>query len=179
MDRFEFQMVPARVLVDVPALVPEGPGAYVMVLGDNENDVNSGLRRLVKDQPTFMLWPLLYVGATSSSLRSRVHQHIGSDSRQSNLRQSAGLVLGDLLNLEVHRIPGKRYFCFRNEHQLTDWLLDNTIIGFCPTSAPFEIERQFLCSQPGMLNLSGCSASALRTRLKKMRAGASGRRRLP
>ena len=177
MKNFEFQMIPARTLADGPDAIPEQPGAYVIVLADRENDVNRSLRLSVDDQPPFMLWPLLYVGATLTSLHGRLHQHFGSDSRQSNLRQSAGLVLQSALGLEIHRIPGKRYFCFRNEHRLTDWLLDNTIIGYCPTPTPFVVERQFLRSQSGLLNLSGCAPSAVRSRLKKLRSAASGRER--
>ena len=116
----EFQMYPARALASSWTDVIEGPGCYIMVLLDHENDVNAALLAHAAEVPVFAAWPLLYVGATGDNLRTRLKSHLGLETRNSSLRQSAGLLLKDTLGLHIHPIPGKRYFCFKDETILTD-----------------------------------------------------------
>lgn len=174
MATFDFQLVPGSALTSGRASIPDLPGAYLIVLDDREGPVNE-LRRLVEQEVPLSLWPLLYVGATGDSLSLRLNHHFGLDSRQSSLRQSAGLLLDEDLGLGLNRIAGKRYFCFHHEARLTDWLASNTVVGFCPHPEPFEIERFLLESQPGLLNIAGRPPTRLQQRVIELRRGASGR----
>lgn len=172
----EFQMYPARALASSWADVVEEPGCYIMVLLDHENDVNAALLAHAAEVPVFAAWPLLYVGATGDNLRTRLKSHLGLETRNSSLRQSAGLLLKDTLGLRIHPIPGKRYFCFKDEAILTNWLLDNTLVGVCPCDDPFLVEDQFLAAQPGLFNISGCAPTPITHRLRALRDHASSRR---
>lgn len=171
----EFQMYPARLLASSWAEVVEGPGCYIMVLLDHENEVNAALLSHASEVPVFAMWPLLYVGATGDNLRARLKNHLGLETRASSLRQSAGLLLQDSLGLHVHPIAGERYFCFSDETILTEWLLENTLVGICPHDDPFSLEDQFLAAQPGLFNISGCAPTPITHRLRSLRDRASGR----
>lgn len=172
----EFQMYPARALASSWTDVVEGPGCYIMVLLDDENEVNAALLSHASEVPVFAMWPLLYVGATGDNLRTRLKSHLGLETRTSSLRQSAGLLLKDILGLHVHPIPGKRYLCFKDETILTDWLLDNTLVGICPHDDPFLLEDQFLAAQPGLFNISGCAPTPITHSLRSLRDQASSRK---
>lgn len=141
-------------------MVPEEPGVYLYLL-----PAETGLPRnlLAQSSPWKIAgtWSeVLYVGATTWSLRERLKSHFGPRSESSSLRMSLGLLLEDQLDLQVHTIDKRRKFYFEPEQSLTDWILNNTHIAYFLTASPMEDERKLISCGYGLLNISGATPTA-------------------
>ncbi len=117
---------------------------------------------------------VLYAGMTASDLRTRVRRHLTACTWSSTFRKSAGMVLAGKLGLEPHvGICGRNFHFREGEHRLTDWLLDDMMIGFKVTDHfPLEEEKGFIAVHRPLLNLTGLKTTDQARRLQALRRSA-------
>lgn len=149
--------------------VPCGPGVYAFYLPDP-----TVFPIEVSHEPQGAPLPL-YVGQTGDSLRGRVGNHLYGDARTSTMRANLGLLLQDAFDLDLIRIAGKRYFIFRDEGPIDDWVARNLILGFLETEEPRRVEADWLSLSPGILNVAGRMTTTLTKKIRLLRGEASGR----
>lgn len=151
--------------------VPNVPGVYAFYLSSSEplpfpedpvTEITPGFRPL-------------YVGQTGDSLRSRVGNHLYGDARTSTLRANLGLLSRDAFRLDLIRIAGKRYFAFRDEAPIDEWLAQKLVLGLQETHDPRRLEAEWLATSPGILNVAGRVSTALTKKIQLLRRAASGR----
>ena len=171
----ELEFVPGRTARVNPVAIPDCSGVYAIVMPGGDHQVNKDLLRRAGEVDFFATWPVLYVGATDDSLRSRIKAHYCRDSRSSTFRRSLGAFAADTLGLDIQRFPGSRVFCFHDEAPLTAWLEAETIFGFCPSEEPFSLEKVVLSAAPGLFNLGQREPTPVTRVVRDLRQQASGR----
>jgi hypothetical protein len=146
----EFEKNKFNPLIDNPKVLPNDKGVYIVTSIDT-----AVLPSAMKDLKYMYLSgrPVLYVGITSKSLRSRDYRnHFNGNARGSTLRKS----IGSLLELSKDRTDGKqsRYRFLKNEEsRLTEWMKHNLFLHFYLTSDPTSIENQLINNLNPPLNL--------------------------
>lgn len=148
--------------------VPRAPGVYAFYARDLP-DALAPFATAGRELNT------LYVGQTNDDLSKRIEHHLFRDARVSTLRGSLGLLAQVAFELELIRIPGQRYFCFRDETPITEWLAQHALIGYSVQANPIASEAAWLAIQPGLLNLNGCPSTLLSEKIRLLRRDASGR----
>ena len=170
--------VSSAALANNPLLIPEQAGTYA-VFFDSGTCLLERSGYLDFDQafpPNLDGFDLLYVGATSDSLRRRALQHVVGDSRTSSLRMTVGALLAGDLDLEPAGDGSRTYFNFGDgERRLTQWLCAHTRVAVHPSSQPFAIEKWLLREYAIPLNLSERKRHPFSKYLMALRAVYAGR----
>ena len=147
--------VPAGSLLANLGLVAEKPGLYFVFFRNGiELLTRTDYFALSSDVPLRTdAGHLLYIGATTQGLRTRIKQHLKGDGRVSSLRRTVGVMLADELQLRVHL--GRMNFHFgEGEERLTRWLCDNTLISVHPTKNPMGAEKFLIGTLSTPLNIT-------------------------
>ena len=102
--------------------------------------------------------PLNGAPASRQNLRKRVRYHLRGNAEGSTLRLTLGCLLAEELNIELRRVgSGARFTFGRGEALLSDWMEQNAIVCWCPSSDPRAAEEQLIHSLQLPLNLEGNS----------------------
>ena len=101
--------------------------------------------------------PLLYIGASTISLRRRLAHHLADDSQRSTFRMSLGAVLSDTLELRLRACSHPQFFGFERdcEARLTSWMACNLLVATRSATSPAILERRLIRSQDPTLNING------------------------
>jgi hypothetical protein len=130
--------------LDLETKIDDCPGNYIICL-----------RKNVK-LPTVSISPILtkfeglnviYTGIAGGSLRTRdFRQHFkGDNAGRSTLRKSLGVLFGyKLIPRDKDPNTGKTKFNIKDEQELTEWMLENLIMYFLPTSDFNSIEIKLI-----------------------------------
>jgi len=133
--------------------IDDSPGNYILCLRKNAK------------LPTVSVSPILtkfdgqnviYTGIASGSLRTRdFRQHFkGNNAGRSTLRKSLGVLFGyNLIPRDKDPNTGKTKFKLKDEQELTDWMLENIIMFFLPTTDFNSIEIKLINHFNPPLNL--------------------------
>jgi hypothetical protein len=97
---------------------------------------------------------LLYVGASLDPLRRRVLAHLSGSSQGSSLRMTLGALFAEDLGLDPISDGRRNYYHFGSgEGRLTEWIVENSSVGFYASDDPYGIERQILTDVAVPLNI--------------------------
>mgnify|MGYP003885950985 CR=1 FL=1 len=100
---------------------------------------------------------MIYTGIAGKSLRKRDYkQHFKGNAGGSTLRKSLGVLFG-YKQIPRDKAPYSRKTKFgnTNEQELSDWMCDNLIMFFLPTSSFSSIEIKLINHFNPPLNLKG------------------------
>lgn len=138
---------------DMETTIPDKSGNYILCLNTNSNLPK------VSISPTFTSFDglkVIYTGIAGSSLRSRDYrQHFkGNNSGRSTLRKSLG-VLFNYKQIPRDSDPsnGKTKSELTDEQKLTEWMINNLVMYFLPTTNFDSIEIKLINHFNPPLNL--------------------------
>lgn len=178
MDSVRYTIHASRAIRLRPWLAPDRAGLYAVLLNHRTAldgaFANAGLELPPASHGTR---PILYIGATSDSLRRRLTSHTRRDSRTSNLRMTLGALLTLELGLRGQPTPNKRYYDFgvAGEARLTAWMDEHLSIGLRPTQNPHLHERRLIERQRPLLNIQFQHRSPLARGLLSLRRACAER----
>ncbi len=133
--------------------IPDKSGNYLLCLRDN-----SELPK-VSITPSFNLFEglkVIYTGIAGGSLRSRDYRQRfkGNNAGRSTLRKSLGVLFGyKQIPRDVDAENGKTKFDRMDEIKLTDWMINNLIMFYIPTTDFDTIELKLINHFNPPLNL--------------------------
>lgn len=142
-------------LPDNETKIPDMAGNYILCLRPN-----SKLPK-VRIEPILELFDglqVIYTGIASKSLRKRDYkQHFkGNNAGKSTLRKSLGVLFGyKQIPRDSDPTTGKTKFGVDDEIKLTEWMRQNLILYFFPTTDFEQIENQAIIHFNPPLNLKG------------------------
>jgi len=120
--------------------IPNIPGNYIFCL---KKDSKFPTLVVKPNLHTFIGLEVIYTGISSNSLRVRdFKQHFkGNNSGRSTVRKSLGVLLGyKQISRDKDPNSNKTKFNVIDEKSLSEWMLENLIMFFCPCSEYNEIE---------------------------------------
>jgi len=141
--------------INSETIIPDQSGNYLLCLKPNA------------DLPTISITPTLtsfdglkviYTGIASKSLRKRDYsQHFtGNNAGRSTLRKSLGVLFGyKQIPRDKDTSNGKTKFGQVDEEKLTEWMSDNLIMFFLPTTEFESVEMKLINHFNPPLNLQG------------------------
>lgn len=153
-----YEIFPARAIYQDVSLIPDVGGMYGFALADPAPFVEALDRvGLGLDVVGLGHLPLIYIGASGQSLRSRVAEHLANDAVSSALRQSLGAILRDDLDLTLRSnlTEGQLAFEPDSEARLTAWMVANLLVTLLPGQRPVEAERRSCLAQDPNLPIPG------------------------
>ena len=126
---------------------------------------------------------LLYVGISPKSppkngkapskqnLHARIRYHLNGNAEGSTLRLSLGVLLSEVLNIQLRRVgsSGKRMTFAEGEKEINHWLDENAFIGWIENNKPWEIEDRCIKHYSLPLNLDGNNNHPFYLTLKNLR----------
>jgi len=121
---------------------------------------------------------LLYVGISpkkppsGQDLRGRIRYHYCGNAEGSTLR----LTLGCLLGIPLRRVgSGRRRTFADGEERLSEWMAQNALVIWLPTTEPWLLEEQLIATVSLPLNLDQNRQHAFHARLSALRSDARAR----
>ncbi|WP_421926763.1 GIY-YIG nuclease family protein [Neoaquamicrobium sediminum] len=173
-------LLPARAVLDDPALMPDRGGIYAWWFDEEipsvplDNTLTLGSHRL------------LYIGIaprapsadgaeSKSTLRKRiVRNHLSRRIASSTLRRSLAWLLSHSLELAIGRNGARKAIMSRDdEERLTGWMCSHAAISLLCHEQAWTIEEDLIANGPALpLNLKG-SKHPFRMQLSAMRAKAT------
>lgn len=143
--------------IDSESIIPNSPGNYILCLRKNSKLPAVRLKPVLT---YFEGLEVIYTGIASGSLRTRdFRQHFkGNNAGRSTLRKSLGVLFGyKLIPRDRDPATGKTKFNSEDELKLSDWMCDNLIMYFLPTSDFINIEIELINHFNPPLNIQGNS----------------------
>jgi len=153
-----YTIQPVTAMRNHPELAPDTAGLYALLL-DHPDAIRPSLEAasLRLDGLRLGKRPVLYIGATSDSLRRRLKTHTSHDTCRSTFRMSLGAVLAEQLHLVAQPVVGQPYFGFNSfsEAKLSAWIDGHVSIAFRADPASMVLERDLIASGDPLLNIAG------------------------
>lgn len=177
LDRVSLTVMPSHEAAAALEKIPEQAGVYMFLLSDRVTVPGANGAGPNRWSDGEIEGDVLYVGATTWSLRERIKSHFALRSESSSMRMSLGLLLAEQLNLQVRTIDTRRSFYFEPEQALTGWLKEHTTTTFFVTDTPMDDERELVARGYGLLNISGAASTEFRRSISAMRSSHSSFRR--
>nr|WP_315145276.1 hypothetical protein [uncultured Flavobacterium sp.] len=138
---------------DSETIIANSSGNYILCLKKNSNLPKVSIKPILT---SFEGLQVIYTGIAGSSLRTRdFRQHFkGNNAGRSTLRKSLGVLFG-YKQIPRDRDPttGKTKFNIEDELKLSEWMSDNLIMYFLPTSDFNNIEIELINHFNPPLNL--------------------------
>lgn len=138
---------------DNETIIANSPGNYILCLKKNSTLPTVSIKPILAN---FEGLEVIYTGIASGSLRTRdFRQHFkGNNAGRSTLRKSLGVLFG------YKQIPrdndpktGKTKFNIEDEQKLSEWMCNNLVMYFLPTSDFKDIEIELINQFNPPLNL--------------------------
>ena len=129
---------------------------------------------LIEDTIKFENYQLLYIGISSSNvksngnIRNRIRSHMNSNASTSTLRLTLGCLLSDELNIQLKQIRNRFYFG-NEEAIISEWIEENAFVTFEPCSQPWVIEEEAMKKLNLPLNILGNEHNNFHKTLKNIR----------
>lgn len=142
---------------DSETIIANSPGNYILCLKKNSKLPTVQVKPVLTN---FEGLEVIYTGIAGGSLRTRdFRQHFkGNNAGRSTLRKSLGVLFGyKLIPRDSDPTTGKTKFNITDEKKLSDWMCDNLIMYFLPTSDFNNIEIELINHFNPPLNLKGNS----------------------
>lgn len=139
--------------LDEESKIEDSPGNYILCLRKNAK------LPTVSISPTLTKFEglnVIYTGIAGGSLKTRdFRQHFkGNNAGRSTLRKSLGVLFGyKLIPRDKDPNTGKTKFNINDEQELTEWMLENLIMFFLPSSDFNSIEIKLINQFNPPLNL--------------------------
>ena len=135
-------------------------------------------------------FPLLYIGISPSepptngkppsrqNLNMRIRYHYRGNAEGSTLRLTLGVLLADVLGIQLHRVgSGKRLTFASGERRLTDWMAENALVVWAEDERPWVLEHEAFAALTLPLNLRDNTDNPFRDTLSALRSDAKRRAR--
>ncbi len=138
---------------DSETIIANSPGNYILCLKKNSNLPPVSIKPILTN---FEGLQVIYTGIASGSLRTRdFKQHFkGNNAGRSTLRKSLGALFGyKQIPRDSDPTSGKTKFGNADELKLSEWMCDNLIMYFLPTSNFESIEIELINHFNPPLNL--------------------------
>lgn len=138
---------------DSETIIANSPGNYILCLKKNSNLPTVSIKPILTN---FEGLQVIYTGIASGSLRTRdFKQHFkGNNAGRSTLRKSLGALFGyKQIPRDSDPTSGKTKFGNADELKLSEWMCDNLIMYFLPTSNFESIEIELINHFNPPLNL--------------------------
>lgn len=138
---------------DSETIIANNSGNYILCLKKNSNLPTVSIKPILTN---FDGLKVIYTGIAGGSLRTRdFRQHFkGNNAGRSTLRKSLGAIFGyKQIPRDSDLTTGKTKFNIEDEIKLSDWMCDNLIIYFLPTSDFNNIEIELINHFNPPLNL--------------------------
>lgn len=142
---------------DSEATIANNSGNYILCLRKNSDLPAVSIKPILT---TFEGLQVIYTGIASGSLRTRdFRQHFkGNNAGRSTLRKSLGVLFGyKQISRDSDPNTGKTKFGITDELKLSEWMCNNLIMFFLPTSEYNSIEIELINHFSPPLNLKGNS----------------------
>ena len=171
------EVLEAHLLIEKPKLIPDSTGAYAWYFDTTELKLPKQRYQCVDD------FKLLYIGIagdkkkpdSKATLRDRIRwQHLRGNAYGSSLRLSLGILLQDVLRLELEP-QGSKGFHWSDESALSEWMAENALVTWIVSDTPWEIEENAVSAYGKVLplnyehNESDTFAAKLHEKKKKIR----------
>ncbi|MDR1203516.1 MAG: hypothetical protein LBL58_18060, partial [Tannerellaceae bacterium] len=130
--------------MDSETKIPDEAGNYILCLRSNSKLPEISIEPILE---TFDGLQVIYTGIAGKSLRSRDYkQHFnGNNASKSTLRKSLGVLFGyKQIPRDSNPKTDKTKFEVVDEVKLTEWMYENLILYFLPTSDFQQIESQLI-----------------------------------
>lgn len=151
LDRFKINRFDPK--IDSETIITNSPGNYILCLKKNSNLPTVSIKPILVK---FEGLQVIYTGIAGGSLRTRdFRQHFkGNNAGRSTLRKSLGVLFGyNQIPRDSNPSTGKTKFNIEDEIYLSEWMCDNLIMYFLPTSDFNNIEIELINHFNPPLNL--------------------------
>lgn len=138
---------------DSETFIPNSSGNYILCLKKNSKLPTVSIKPILTN---FEGLQVIYTGIAGGSLRTRdFRQHFkGNNAGRSTLRKSLGVLFGyKQIPRDSDPTTGKTKFDSTDELKLSEWMCDNLIMYFLPTSDVDNIEIELIKHFNPPLNL--------------------------
>lgn|SRR5690554_6051657 len=138
---------------DSETIIANSSGNYILCLKKNSNLPIVSIKPILT---SFEELQVIYTGIAGGSLRTRdFRQHFkGNNAGRSTLRKSLGVLFGyKLIPRDSDPTTGKTKFNIEDEQKLSEWMVNNLIMYFLPTSDFANIEIELINHFNPPLNL--------------------------
>lgn len=138
---------------DSETIIANSSGNYILCLKKNSNLPTVSIKPVLT---SFEGLQVIYTGIAGGSLRTRdFRQHFkGNNAGRSTLRKSLGVLFGyKQIPRDSDPTTGKTKFNIEDELKLSEWMCDNLIMYFLPTSDFNSIEIELINNFNPPLNL--------------------------
>ncbi|MBD3581577.1 GIY-YIG nuclease family protein [Flavobacterium selenitireducens] len=133
--------------------IANSSGNYILCLKENSNLPIASIKPILT---SFEGLQVIYTGIASGSLRTRdFRQHFkGNNAGRSTLRKSLGVLFGyKQIPRDSDPTTGKTKFNIKDEQKLSEWMCNNLVMYFLPTSDFDNIEIELINHFNPPLNL--------------------------
>ncbi|WP_113652197.1 GIY-YIG nuclease family protein [Pedobacter namyangjuensis] len=138
---------------DSETIIANSSGNYILCLKKNSNLSTVSIKPVLT---SFDGLQVIYTGIAGGSLRTRdFRQHFkGNNAGRSTLRKSLGVLFGyKQIPRDSDPTTGKTKFSIEDEQKLSEWMLNNLMMYFLPTSDFSNIEVELINHFNPPLNL--------------------------
>ena len=138
---------------DSEIIIANSSGNYILCLKTNSTLPTVAIKPILTN---FEGLEVIYAGIASGSLRTRdFRQHFkGNNAGRSTLRKSLGVLFGyKQIPRDSDPTTGKTKFNFEDEQKLSEWMCNNLVMYFLPTSEFKDIEIELINQFNPPLNL--------------------------
>ncbi len=163
-----------------PCPVPKSPGVYGWWFRTVPGSIDaSGCQH--RDGLT-----LLYTGISptrppangklpsSRNLHQRIRYHYSGNAEGSTLRKTLGILLADVLGIELRRVGSgkRRTFGPAGETALSRWMAEHALVSWVVHAEPWVLEEELIATLDVPLNLQGNAHNRFYSELKHLRVEA-------